>query len=103
MRIIVTDRAEEKLQDNIGYIIEQFGGKSKKKFIGEFRNILKLLLKNPNMGFIEPLLNERPIMYRSIVMNRYNKIIYHIKDDVIEIVDFWDTRREPKEQAGEVK
>ena len=27
----------------------------------------------------------------------------HIHDDVIEIVAFWDTRREPKEQAGQVE
>ena len=102
MKIIVTDRAEEKLQDIVDYILEQFGGKARKKFIGEIRNILKLLLKNPNMGFVEPLLNDRQIMYRCVVMNHYNKIIYRITDDVIEIVDFWDTRREPKEQAKKI-
>ena len=41
-------------------------------------------------------------MYRCVVMNHYNKIIYRITDDVIEIVDFWDTRREPKEQAKKI-
>ena len=32
MKIIVTDRAEEKLQDIVDYILEQFGGKARKKF-----------------------------------------------------------------------
>lgn len=40
---------------------------------------------------------------RSIVVNRLNKIVYWINGDVIEIVDFWDTRREPKKQAEQVK
>jgi hypothetical protein len=43
------------------------------------------------------------IEYRSIVVNRLNKIVYLINNDDIEIVDFWDTRREPIAQAGQVK
>ena len=43
------------------------------------------------------------MIYRSIVVNRLNKIVYWINDDVIEIVDFWDTRREPVAQAKQVK
>lgn len=39
----------------------------------------------------------------SLVKNLSNRIIYRITDDVIEIVDFWDTRREPEEQAEELK
>lgn len=36
-------------------------------------------------------------------MNRINKIVYRITDDRIEIVDFWDVRREPEKQAGNIK
>ena len=43
------------------------------------------------------------IEYRSIVVNRLNKIVYWINNDDIEIVDFWDTRREPIAQAEQVK
>ena len=42
-------------------------------------------------------------MYRSYVMNRLNKIVYHIDGDIIYIVAFWDVRRDPVTLAGEVK
>ncbi len=34
-------------------------------------------------------------MYRSYVLNHLNKIVYHLCDDHIEVVAFWDVRREP--------
>ncbi len=34
-------------------------------------------------------------MYRSIVVNFLNKIIYRVEDDKILIVALWDVRREP--------
>ena len=36
-------------------------------------------------------------------MNELNKIIYFIKDDHIEVADFWDVRREPSKLAARVK
>jgi hypothetical protein len=39
----------------------------------------------------------------SIVVNRLNKIVYRIVDDLIEIADFWDVRREPESLAKQVK
>ena len=54
----------------------------------------------PSLGKIEPLLADRSRLYRSVVLTRQNKIIYYIQDDTVYIVDFWDTRREPEEQAN---
>jgi len=36
------------------------------------------------------------IMYRSVVVNNLNKIVYYIEGDVVHIATLWDTRREPK-------
>lgn len=44
-----------------------------------------------------------PSSYRSIVVHQHNKIVYRIVDRHIEVVAFWDTRREPKKQAEQVK
>ena len=41
--------------------------------------------------------------YRSIIINGLNKLVYRIDDDIIHIVDFWDTRREPKNQASQTE
>jgi len=57
----------------------------------------------PELGKIDPLIAHRKQLYRSIIVRRLNKIVYYIKDDTIRIVAMWDTRREPKAQAREVK
>lgn len=52
---------------------------------------------------MEPLLEDLPVEYHSIVVNSLNKMVYRIADDTIHIADFWDTRREPKKQAQQLK
>ena len=73
------------------------------KFIKEVYRSERLIAKFPYLGIAEPILADAPVSYRSIVVNRLNKMVYWINEDVIEIVDFWDTRREPKKQAEQVK
>ena len=68
----------------------------------DVRHANMLLSKNPNMGSVEPLLADRSIMYRSYVVNRLNKIVYFVKEDHIEVADFWDVRREPKKLSERV-
>ena len=55
------------------------------------------------IGIVEPLLADRPVMYRSYVVNRLNKIVYRIVDDYIEIAAFWDVRRDPGVLASQVR
>lgn len=57
----------------------------------------------PELGAIDSLLAYRKQQYRSIIVRRLNKIVYYIKDDTIRIAAFWDTRREPKKQAKQVR
>jgi len=99
MRIFVHDTAKEKVRKISRYIQASFGKNARLKFRHEIAHVSQLLLQNPNLGPAEPYLADAPVLYRSIVVNRLNKIIYWINDDVIEIVDFWDTRREPTAQA----
>jgi hypothetical protein len=42
-------------------------------------------------------------MYRSFVVNHLNKIVYRILDDCVEVVDFWDVRREPSALAENIE
>lgn len=37
------------------------------------------------------------------VIRRLNKVVYYVKGDTIHIAALWDTRREPKAQAANVK
>lgn len=69
----------------------------------KLRQAGRLLADSPHLGPIEPLLADLPYTYRSLVVGRLNKIVYRITDNYIEIVDLWDTRREPREQSARVE
>lgn len=99
MKIIIADKAKKQILRTAKYIQGQFGKEASMEFRNEIQLVRSLLRKNPNMGPEEPLLTEASVTYRSIVVNHLNKIVYWINNDVIEIVDFWDCRREPQKQA----
>lgn len=100
MKIIIDDHVNQIIKDTAHYIQVEFGKTARKEFVNEFRRVIKLLDENPQLGSEEPFLIGAPVLYRSIVVNHLNKLIYWINGDIIEIVDFWDTRREPNDQAA---
>lgn len=103
MRVEWEEMAERN-RDQIGdYIFTYFGYKSVEHFFEEINHTVNLLMAYPNLGPIEPLLADLPQTYRSVVVERLNKLVYRIEGDTIYIVDFWDTRREPKNQAEQIK
>ena len=103
MRVIWLPQAKKEMRMVAKYIRKEFGSKVKDEFLQEVRKTNRLIGSTPNLGIVEPLLADRPNMYRSYVMNRLNKIIYCIKDDHIEVADFWDVRRDPGTLANQLK
>ena len=99
MRVVWYPEAAKRLHQVVSYIQTEYGSKNCTKFLKEAYRTERLLARNPYLGPVEPFLADAPVPYRSIVVNRLNKIVYWINEDVIEIVDFWDTRREPNQQA----
>ncbi len=53
-----------------------------------------LLEANPLLGFKEPLLDDEPEEFRSLI-HGYYKIIYHIEHDVAYINCIFDCRQDP--------
>ena len=102
MRVIWLPQAKRQLRQTASYIYREFGQKVRSEFMQDVQHANMLLSKNPNIGSVEPLLADRSIMYRSYVVNRLNKIVYFIKEDHIEVADFWDVRREPKKLSERV-
>ena len=104
MRIEITDRADAQVQATAEYIKELFGRRAEQKFKAKVREVTRLLAANPYLGPIEPLLADLPKTYRSVVIGKLNKMVYHIEDDekTIYVDDFWDCRREPQALAREV-
>lgn len=102
MKVVWMEQAEDALSRTAEHIRDRFGKKVADRLLGTVYHMGCLLEDNPHMGSIEPLMAHRAITYRSIVVNRLNKIIYRIVDNRIEIADFWDVRREPSSLADQV-
>ena len=103
MKIIWTESAQKSQDAAATYIFNEFGAMPLIDFYKNLDEIEEDLSDFPELGRIEPLLQDRSKSYRSLVATKYNKIIYYVDDDKIYIVDFWDTRREPKAQASRLK
>lgn len=103
MNIIWSPSATEALVKTAAYIRKEFGSKSKKRFLDEIKHTAELLKDYPNLGIVESLLEGTPVLYRTIVVGRLNKLVYFINKQTIEIVALWDTRSEPEAQAEKLK
>ena len=78
MRSIISDQAKQQIRLIAKYIRKEFGKKRRNEFMQEVRQTRHLIEKSPNIGSVEPLLEELPTMYRSYVMNGLNKMINRI-------------------------
>jgi plasmid stabilization system protein ParE len=103
MKIVWQESAKVGRQQVAAYIRKEFGIKRAKRFRQEIDDVVKMLMRSPNIGQIDPLFDGRAITYRSVIINGLNKMVYRIDGDTIHIVAFWDTRMEPKELASQTK
>lgn len=103
MRVRWNDESKKRLRLAAKYVRKVFGDQASKDFLQEVKRTNTLLGNNPNMGPIEAFLSDLPCEYRSIVVRHHNKIVYRVVDDHIEVIAFWDTRREPQQQAQQTK
>ena len=101
MKVVWLEAAKVGRRQVAAYIRKEFGTRRAKTFRLEIDDTVRLLMNSPNIGRIDPLYADRPLTYRSIVINGLNKMVYRIEGDIIYIVDFWDTRREPTNQAAQ--
>lgn len=95
--------AKRAMLDVAHYIQAKFGTKARKDFLSKVRNEEDLLRRSPNIGLIDPLFSDRPITYRSVIINGLNKMVYYVEDNTLHIAGFWDTRYEPEQQAAKVQ
>lgn len=96
MKIIWSEQAMVAIADTTEYIFENFGRKSSLKFIEKIKQAAAMLIKNPNIGKIEPDLDDMTATYRSFLATKINKLIYRVNDDGnIYVSVFWDCRRDP--------
>ena len=101
---VIWDIDAKKARNQVAYYIQRkFGAKRKTRFLQEVQQTAKMLSNYPNIGVIDPLYNDSPIAYRSVIINGLSKMVYHVEDDIVYIAAFWDCRREPIHQTSKTE
>ena len=95
MRIEISPKARQQLLQITDYYAEWGGMRSVERLLDKIKEKQEIILKFPEAYNQEPLLAERKIVYRSVIINDYYKMIYRIDNDVITISAFWDMRMHP--------
>ena len=95
MRIEISPKARTQLLMITDYYAEWGGVRSVKRLLDKIIEKQKIILRFPEAYHPEPLLAGRRILYRSVIINDYYKMVYRIDDDVITISAFWDMRMNP--------
>ena len=82
-------------------MLREFGDKKRNEFMSEAEKVAIQLESFPTMGKEEPLLVHRKKLYRSSMITRLTKMIYHVDEqrELVVISDIWDIRREPNAAA----
>ncbi|MBQ3656228.1 MAG: type II toxin-antitoxin system RelE/ParE family toxin [Bacteroidales bacterium] len=100
MKLIWEKIALRQLKQVAGYIEIGFGSKRKVVFLREVKHITELLLSNPYIGALEPVLSERSKSYRSILVCNMDRMVYYVDDNnIIHISAFWDCRSDAGKQT----
>lgn len=103
MKIHWDPKAKAALRQVARYINMRFGRKARQDFMQRVKESEAQLKRFPDIGQIDPLFEDRPVAYRSVIINGLNKLVYRVENDTIYIVGFWDTRMDDEDQATKVK
>ena len=97
MQIKWSKKAGKALDEAVAQGTILFGTRTAEMFYNKIKSHETLLVTHPHLGKVEPLLaHKKRHEYRSLVVHKHFKLIYYIEsvNDILYIVDLWDTRRE---------
>ena len=104
MKISWHDEAKVGRRQVAKYIRKQFGYNRAEKFSQSIKQTVRMIMRHPEIGPIDPLFADRATTYRSVIIDGLSKMVYRVDDDdTIHIVAFWDCRRDPSTEADSVK
>jgi Txe/YoeB family toxin of Txe-Axe toxin-antitoxin module len=101
MKVIITNRSLDRLEQSLDFYLIELKI-PKYKVLEIKRNLInraKDLGKQPYKGQYEPYLEKLGKEYRRIVEGNF-KIVYRVENDIVYVVDFFDSHRKPTKMKG---
>lgn len=91
-KIIYKKRFQKKLFKLLDYLKSAWGEKVADELIARLQNRLQTLSKQPYIGVPSSIIKT----VRGILITKHNRLYYRIKDNTIEVLNMYDTRRDPE-------
>jgi plasmid stabilization system protein ParE len=92
VKVIWSLKSVRTYEQIVSFLLSEWGQTSANKFMDEVDKILVLISKNPKMFKRSLKLADVRIGY----LTPHNSVIYRIKNNVIELILFWDNRQDSK-------
>jgi plasmid stabilization system protein ParE len=104
-QVIWQKRAEKELFKYLVSSFLEFGETTANRFAKTVENINTELERHPEIGYPEPLLQDRKRLYRARhILKRFKLIYYYAhSSDTVHIIDIWDMKREPSKLIKRIK
>ena len=90
-KVVYKKRFQQKFLGLLNYLNTEWGLKVSDDFIATFQERITTLISNPNIGKQSTVLE-----VRSILITKHNRLYYRVRNGTIEVVNFYDTRINPK-------
>lgn len=103
MVLIWLTKARASLKEIAEYYKKEYSEQSAKKIVSQIRTAVDKLKNFPELAAIEPLLEDMPKTFRSLVVARNYKVIYYIDSETIYISRIWDCRQAPETNVKKIK
>ncbi len=94
MTIRFSPQALGQLEDIYEYLC-QFNPRAAARLHNSILNDIERLAGQPLMGHIEPMLEDLPGDYRSLLVGKRYKAVYRVSEETVMIVTIHDCRRDP--------
>lgn len=86
--IIWTKRANQKFNNIISYLEEEWSESVTEDFVRTTYNKIELLTEQPYLGSLE----NSELDIRGILISKHNRLFYRVVDDKVILINFFDTR-----------
>ncbi len=103
MNVILLPNALRRLDEIFDWLKTTYSEDTATKTYNSMLDELEILEKFPKIASIEPILEDLPKQFRSLIINQKYKAIYYIEEqnDTVFVATIWNCRRNPADLQKE--
>ena len=94
MKLVWTEKAQQRIGEVLEYIERAFGAKARQIFIEKTQDFTRILIEFPEMGTLE--IKEKNL--RGFQLTNQTRVFYRVKKNCIIILTLIDSRQNPKKR-----